>query len=129
MVLDWYYEFWILSTKTIDYSIDTLIPDGKNTLITLRRIGEIPMPVEIQVTTEKGEQETWYIPLDIMRGGKPANPEGVWIQLEDWMNTAETYEFIIPLKLNRISLVELDPSRRVADVQHMNNVYFVEDHN
>ena len=44
-MLDWYQEFWVNSTKTIDYSIDSLWQAGAQTNIRLRDIGLMPMPI------------------------------------------------------------------------------------
>jgi aminopeptidase N len=128
MVLDWYYEYWILGTKTIDYAIDTVIPDGGNTIVRLSRIGYIPMPIEVLIKTTKGEEETWYIPLDLMRGEKTQSDHAVWIQLDDWRCAATEYEFIVPSRMNRIEKIEIDPSGRLADIDPGNNVYFIDGH-
>ena len=45
--LDWYKEYWINTTKTIDYSIDSLWGENGVSKIRLRRIGQMPMPIDL----------------------------------------------------------------------------------
>ncbi|HMG68830.1 MAG TPA: M1 family metallopeptidase, partial [Chitinophagaceae bacterium] len=71
MKLDWYKEYWISSTKTIDYGIDSLWEENGKTNIRLRDIGLIPMPIDLQLTFKDGTKELQYIPLDLMYGQKP----------------------------------------------------------
>jgi len=61
--LDWYKEYMVYTTKYPDYGIDTVI--GKT--VKLVKKGLMPMPIEVVVTTVKGEQEVYYIPLRMMR--------------------------------------------------------------
>ena len=72
MELDWYKEYWMYTTKTINYSIDSLWEEGGKTNIRIKRIGELPMPVDVQLTFKDGSQEMHYMPLNLMYGIKPA---------------------------------------------------------
>ena len=66
MELDWYKEYWINSTKTIDYAVgDVNVKDGK-TLLSVKRIGKMPMPLDVLITYKDGSQELHYIPLSLM---------------------------------------------------------------
>ena len=47
--LDWYLNDWTKTTNTIDYGIKSVTEDGKNTKVTLERIGRMPMPLDILV--------------------------------------------------------------------------------
>ncbi len=55
--LDWYKEYWVNSTKTIDYAIDSLWEEGGKTKIRLKRIGLMPMPIDLQLTFKDGSTE------------------------------------------------------------------------
>ena len=44
--LDWYLNEWIQTTHTIDYGVKTV----NGTEVTLERIGQMPMPVDVEVT-------------------------------------------------------------------------------
>ena len=122
MVLDWYKEYWVYQTHTIDYEIADIGEEKKSTLVTLRRRGTMPMPVEMTVTLSNGDQTTYYAPLRIMRGAKQA-PEGSdWVQLDDWPWTNPTYTIEVPEKLKKIEKIELDVNRHVMDVNRENDV-------
>ena len=77
MKLDWYQEYWINSTKTIDYGIDSLWEEGGKTKIRLRRIGMMPMPIDFQLTFKDGSKELHYVPMYLMFGQKPAEDASI----------------------------------------------------
>ncbi|MFX8848506.1 hypothetical protein ABTM68_19525, partial [Acinetobacter baumannii] len=55
--LQWYKEYWVYSTKTIDYALgDINMQNGKST-ITVKRLGKMPMPVDVLLTFKDGSQE------------------------------------------------------------------------
>ena len=75
MKLDWYKEYWVNSTKTIDYGIDSLWEENGKTKIRLSRTGLMPMPIDLQLTFKDSTKELHYIPLNLMYGEKPVeNP-------------------------------------------------------
>jgi hypothetical protein len=62
MKLDWYKEYWVSSTKTIDYGIDSLWEAGGKTNIRLSDIGLMPMPVDVMITFKDGTKRcTTYL--------------------------------------------------------------------
>ncbi len=122
MKLDWYKEFWTTSTKTIDYSIDSLWEEGGMTKIRLRQIGLIPMPVDVQITLKDGTKELHYVPLDLMYGVKPIEDSAITRKTYDaWKWTSSTYTIETTRKLSDLTTVEIDPSQRLADVDRKNN--------
>lgn len=124
MVLDWYLEYWIGNTQKIDYSIKYVTPHNKGTRITLERIENMPMPIDLIVTTKKGETFRYLIPLRIMRNNKTEAMEGVkTIVAEDWPWVYPYYDLDIDIKPTNIERIEIDPSRRMADFNKDNNVY------
>ena len=123
MILDWYLNYWVHTTKTIDYGIGSVVDNGQSTSVTLERIGEIPMPIDLEVTYTDGNKETYYIPLRIMRNEKK-NDRGLKLLLqEDWPWTHPQYSLRIPKKLSEISEIKIDPSERLADINHQNNAF------
>ena len=120
--LDWYKEYWINTTKTIDYGIDSLWEVNGKTLIRLRMLGKMPMPIDVMLTLKDGSRELAYIPQYLMFGEKPpedhALPRTVF---ESWKWTNPTYTFEIAHKLTDLKVVEIDPSQRMADVNRKNN--------
>ncbi len=122
MKLDWYKEFWIYTTKTIDYSIDSLWEENGKTKIRLRRIGQMPMPIDLQLTFKDGSKELHYIPMDLMYGEKPAEDPAVPRKVYPvWRWTSETYTIETDKKLSTVTIVEIDPSQRMADADRRNN--------
>ncbi len=122
--LDWYKEDWVNTINTIDYAIDTVVADGrKNTKVVIGRKGRMAMPLDIVVTYDNGEQELFYAPLESMRGEKPAENTMKRTVLPDHRWVDPTYEFEIPERMRNIKKIEIDPTRRMADLVWENNVW------
>lgn len=120
--LDWYREYWCNTTKTINYAIDSLWEEGDLLKIRLRRNGQMPMPIDLQLSFTDGSTEMHYIPLNLMYGAKPAeNPNGKREVHPEWKWTHPTYVIELKRKLNTIKAIEIDPSKRMADVDQKNN--------
>ncbi|MCH5598129.1 hypothetical protein [Niabella ginsengisoli] len=120
--LDWYQEFWVNSTKTIDYAIDSVWEQNGKTNIRLRNEDLMPMPIDLVITTKNGSQELHHIPLDLMYGSKPAEGPIKRTEHPAWHWTSPTYTINTDLKLSEISQIEIDPTKRMADVEQANNV-------
>jgi hypothetical protein len=120
--LDWYKEYWINTTKTIDYGIDSLWEENGKTKIRLKMIGKMPMPLDIELQYKDGSKEIAYIPQYFMFGEKPAEDKSIpRISFEPWKWTSPTYIFELNHRLTDIKLVEIDPSLRMADTDRKNN--------
>jgi hypothetical protein len=120
--LDWYKEYFVNSTKTIDYGVKSVNPQGEKTEIILERLGLMPMPVDLIITYKDGSSEQVYLPLVIMRGEKE-NESGMpeRILTEDWPWTNYTKSIMINKKMDTIKSIEIDPSMRMADLERGNN--------
>ena len=122
MKLDWYKEYWINSVKTIDYSIDSLWEESGKTKVRLMRIGMMPMPVDLQLTFKDGNKELHYIPMNLMYGEKLIEDSTFPRKVYDaWKWTHDTYIIETNRKLTDITIVEIDPSLRLADIERKNN--------
>jgi hypothetical protein len=123
MQLQWYREYWVNTTKTIDFAIDSLWEDAGKTKIRVRRIGEMPMPLDVRLTFKDSSREDHYIPLNLTYGEKPVeDPAVARTEHEEWRWTHPTYIFETTRKLLDVSKVEIDPSERLADTDRRNNV-------
>ena len=124
MELDWYLTDWTQTTNTIDYGIKKVSENEGGAEIELERIGLMPMPLDILVVYNDGTQETFYAPLQIMRGEKE-NPYGGITRtvLPDWAWAYPTYTFKIGQPMANIKAIVLDPSQLMADVQVENNIW------
>jgi len=118
--LDWFKEYFVNSTHTIDYAVD----DARGKAIYLKRIGKMPMPLDITITTDKGEVIKYYIPLEMMRGEKTGDRfyDGFTV-LKDWPWTHPTYKINLDMAAKEILKIEIDASQRMADTDRTNNVY------
>ncbi len=121
MELDWYKEYMIYTTKYPDYGIDTVI--GKT--VRLVKTGQMPMPIEVVVTSNKGKKEVYYIPLRMMRGEKPNSwSENVKYHVEeDWPWTHPTYDLEVDCNIKNIEKVEINPSVDFIDLNPLDNTY------
>ncbi|MBI5857601.1 MAG: M1 family metallopeptidase [Sphingobacteriales bacterium] len=122
MKLDWYKEYWINSTKTIDYVIDSLWEEAGKTKVRISRTGLIPMPVDLQITFKDGSKEMHYVPMNLMYGEKPVEDSTTPRKTYDpWKWTHSIYTIETNRKLTDFNVVEIDPSQRMADVERKNN--------
>lgn len=121
--LDWYGEYFLQTTFSPDYGIGELRPlDDQKSVLVLNRIGVMPMPVDVLVTTVDGKKHLFNIPLDIMRGAKtPEYADMDWTVAPDWMWVSPEYELTLPYSQTQIQKIEIDPSLRMADVNRSDN--------
>lgn len=110
--LGWYLNEFVETTHTVDYGLHWV--DSKS--ITLKRVGTMPMPIELKVVYEDNTEENFYIPLNMMRGNKDIKAT----ILLDWNWATPTYTLQTRKKVKQ---VEIDPSQYMADVDRSNNVF------
>lgn len=122
MQLDWYREYFVNTTKTIDYGIDSLWEEGGKTKIRVKRIGKMPMPIDILLEYKDGSKQLAYIPMYLMFGEKPIEEPSIPRKTyESWKWTHPTYTFEIDRKLTDLKIITIDPSHRMADIEKKNN--------
>ena len=119
--LDWYREYVVNSTKTIDYSIDSLWEEGGKTKIRLVNKGRMPMPIDLQLSFKDGTKELHYIPMNLMYGTKPAEDNTPRKVYDEWNWTNPSYIVETSRKLSDVVLAEIDPSHRMADINRKDN--------
>lgn len=124
--LDWFKEYFVHTTHTIDYAVKSVDVLGDSSVIVLDKLGYMPMPLDVEITYTDGSRDLYNIALDLMRGNKPSEREEVKYEiLPDWQWTNPSYRFAIPADKGKISSVQIDPSGRLADVKPANNLYKV----
>ncbi len=119
--LQWLKEYWVNSTKTIDYGLNDIQANGPSALISVQRFGKFPMPVEVFITYKDGTSELHYIPLDLMLGGKQQEGTIKQINHPEWKWAQPTYTFETTQPLSAIKSIEIDPSQRMPDINRSNN--------
>ena len=122
-VLDWYNEYMVHSTKTIDYAIDTVYQqkldiNGEeiSNIISLKKIGSFPMPLELVITTQEGEQIMFIIPVDLMRVNNEHQQTKNYLDPWRWVETQ--YDLALP---GNIQAIQIDPRSVVGDIDRSNN--------
>ena len=98
------------TTNTIDYGVKSV----EGNMITLERIGLMPMPIDVTVTYTDDTTEDFYIPLQMMRGEKPTSAT----LINDWAWAYPTYTFETK---KAVKNVEIDPKHLMADINVPNN--------
>jgi hypothetical protein len=119
--LDWYFQNFIGTTKSIDYAIINVEEDKKQTSIDLSCIGQMPMPVELQVTLKDGSEINYYIPLRSMRGTKTLTSS--YKTSDPWPWTYPVYKLKVSVHKKEIEQIRLFPHQNVADVNVSNNTW------
>ncbi len=128
--MDWYLTDWTETTNTIDYGIKSVTENGANTIVSLERMGRMPMPIDLQVEYTDGTVESFYIPLRMLffEKANPSRSVGTAIKrtvLNDWPWANPKYELTISKPKNSIKKITIDPSGLMADVKQQNNSYEV----
>jgi len=124
--LDWYLQQFTTTTNQIDYAVNSVKKDKRNTIVELQRIGDMMMPIDVLVETKKGDKTVYHIPLRIMRGEKPQEDKSMGYEVvEDWAWTHPTYELVLPERIKKVKSITIDPTNRMADVDRDNNTYGV----
>ena len=120
--LNWYKDLWAGTTQTIDYGIDSLWEEQGKARIRLARVGQMPMPIDVKITYQDSTVSWHYIPLNLMYGAKkPEAGHGKPVVETPWLWTHPQYTFSATMGLRQIHSIEIDPSKRMADVEHRNN--------
>lgn len=119
--LDWFYHFWINTTSTIDYEIRLDSLNAQQSVITIQRLGMMPMPIDIQVSYTNDENVRFIIPIDLTQGHKPVLNTDNQVVLQDWPWTHRIYQIQLNNPLSEVKSVELDPENQIADIDRRNN--------
>lgn len=122
MQLQWYKQFMLYTTKTVDYGIDSLWEENGVSKIRLKRVGEMPMPIDLELRFKDGTKELHYIPLSLMFGAKPVEADQHPVTHDEWEWTVPTYTVEFKRRLTDLKEAEIDPTRRMADIERKNNL-------
>ncbi len=132
--LEWYLNDWTRTANKIDYALDIsgVFPDR---IVKIKRKGRIPMPLDVVVSFEDGTSEMYYIPNDLLyldnsssdmiTSQKPKHPVyknslSKIKTLESWNWVTPEYSFVVDGN-KKIMKIEIDPSKRLADVNSADN--------
>lgn len=121
--LSWYQNYWLSTTKVIDYAVDGVSKENDNYHIVIKRIGSLPMPLDVEVKFADGSRQLYYIPLDLMYGKKPHDQALYPYERTDmtpWSFATGKYDLIISTKQSILS-IKIDPLKYMADINRSNN--------
>jgi len=116
--LNWFFDQWFETTKSIDYGITKVKRKGDGKYqITFRRFGEMQMPLDFTVTDAEGKLHDYHIPNNWFEKSTSATVLPRWI---GWGVLKPMYTANIELPA-RLSNVQIDTSGRLADINKLNN--------
>ena len=106
--LSWFWRSWYYETWVLDQTVSDVYTEEGTTIVVINDIGNIPMPVLLQLTLEDGSiLET---KLDV----------------QDWLDGRRTIDFAIDTD-SPVTRVEIDPDVHFPDVNRNNNVWEASD--
>ena len=115
--LEWYLNDWTRTTNKVDYDLDIFDKNSRD--LSIKRIGRIPMPLEVLVSFGDGSTAMYYIPIDLTQGNKTFDNNVVILEPWSWVNT----EYVFEIQGNKkVIKIEIDPSKRLADVNQNKNI-------
>jgi aminopeptidase N len=118
--LNWFFDQWLETTKTIDYKIGRIRKKEKGIYeITFKRIGSMQMPIDFTVIDKNDSALHYYIPNNWFEKPTWAKTLPRWIGWGPKLKTTYTATINVGSKLQNVII---DPSYRLADVNMVNNV-------
>ena len=118
MELEWYLNDWTRTDHKIDYGLD-ISSLQSDRVITLKRKARMPMPLDVEVSFSDGTKDMYYIPTDLMHGNKKFSSNNVYY-MQAWTWASPEYDFVVQGN-KKVVKVEIDPSKRLADYNQMDN--------
>ena len=124
MQLQWFLNEFMETDHTADYAISKVEGKGNKTEVTLKRMGRLPLSIDLWVTDKAGNIRYVYVPLRMTYAEKPntypAYPRTV---LPAWGWGNPTYTFTLDMPLEDIKSITLDPENKSVDTDKENNSF------
>ncbi|MDP2386295.1 MAG: M1 family metallopeptidase [Bacteroidota bacterium] len=118
--MNWFFDQWMETTKTIDYAV-TKVKKVRKTKdqykITFKRIGKMQMPIDFTVISKDSSSKSFYIPNTWFEKKTTATTLPRWI---GWDKVKPTYTATVTIP-GGIENVVIDTTHRLADVYGVNN--------
>lgn len=117
--LNWFFDQWLEGQQHIDYAISRVKKSDKegNYLIRFKRKGDMQMPLDFAVTDENDSIHRFHISNTWFTKETDATVLPKWTGFGE-LNKTHEVAISIPEGIKRI---EIDPSKRLADVNMLNN--------
>jgi peptidase M1 membrane alanine aminopeptidase len=124
MQLQWFLNEFMETDHTADYAISKVEGKGNKTEVTLKRVGRLPLSIDLWVTDKAGNIRYVYVPLRMTYAEKPntypAYPRTV---LPAWGWGNPTYTFTLDMPLENVKSIALDPENKSVDTDKENNSF------
>ena len=124
MQLQWFLNEFMETDHTADYAISKVEGKDNKTEVTLKRVGRLPLSIDLWVTDKAGNIRYVYVPLRMTYAEKPntypAYPRTV---LPAWGWGNPTYTFTLDMPLEDIKSIVLDPENKSVDTDKENNSF------
>ena len=124
MQLQWFLNEFMETDHTADYAISKVEGKGNKTEVTLKRVGRLPLSIDLWVTDKAGNIRYVYVPLRMTYAEKPntypAYPRTV---LPAWGWGNPTYTSTLDMPLEDIKSIALDPENKSVDIDKENNSF------
>lgn len=118
--LNWFFDQWLETTKTIDYKIGRVKKKKKGIYeITFKRVGTMQMPLDFTVIDKNDSALHYQIPNSWFEKPTWGTTLPRWIGWGPKLKTTYTATINVGSKLRNVII---DPSYRLADVNMLNNV-------
>lgn len=118
--LNWFFDQWLETTKTIDYSIGRIKRRKNNAYdITFKRKGSMQMPIDFVVIDQNDSASHFHIPNTWFEKPTHARTLPRWIGWGPKLKPTYTAHINVGSKIKNVII---DPSYRLADVNMLNNV-------
>jgi hypothetical protein len=107
--LDWFFREWFLENEHFDVAIDTVaqkqVGDIDSVGVVFRNRARGVLPIRVRFTFNDGTTQDFNYPAEV------------------WSTDEQTYDRVYEFKGKKIAKVELDPEKRVVDIDRSNNVW------
>ena len=124
MQLQWFLNEFMETDHTADYAISKVEGKDNKTEVTLKRVGRLPLSIDLWVTDKAGNIRYVYVPLRMTYAEKPntypAYPRTV---LPTWGWGNPTYTFTLDMPLENVQSITLDPENKSVDTDKENNSF------
>jgi peptidase M1-like protein len=70
--LSWFWRAWFYTTEVLDQAVDSVVvadSAGPGSRVYLRNLGQMPMPVELELMMDDGSKQQLTLPVEIWYGG------------------------------------------------------------
>ncbi len=116
--LNWFFDQWLETSKIVDYKIKRVRKISKDSFeITFKRIGEMQMPIDFEITSNLDSIIKYHIPNTWYKKKTDAIILKKWY---GWGKLNPEYKVIVNVP-GGIFNIQIDPSGRLADINPLNN--------